>query len=59
MSIEINRLIRQLQQVAEANSGVDLFVKVHNEAGDLVDPDKDSFEYGNDYQDRMVILNGA
>lgn len=58
MSIEINRLIRILQQVAEENSGSDLFVKVHNEAGDLVDPRKDEFEYDNDYRDRIVVLNG-
>lgn len=58
MSIEINRLIRILQQVADENSGNDLFVKVHNEAGDLVDPSKNEFEYDNDYQDRIVVLNG-
>lgn len=58
MSIEINRLIRILQQVADEHKDADLFVKVHNEQGELVDPKKSEFEFDNDYHDRLVVLNG-
>ena len=59
MSIEINRFIRQLQEVADNHSGNDLFVKVFDENGDLVDPDKKGYSYDNDHSDRLVIIDGA
>ena len=58
MSIEINRLIRELQQLAESHSGADLFVKVYDDEGSLVSPSKDKYEYDNDCSDRIVVLAG-
>ena len=56
MSIEINRFIRKLNELAEANSGVDLFVKVYDESGDLVSPDLNHVEMDNDYKDRIIVI---
>jgi len=56
--MEINRLIRVLEGIAEKSKGEDLFIKIHNSEGGISSPDASEFEYYNDHSDRMMTIDG-